>query len=397
MGIAVYDILQLSIFSKFNLIAGNQGLTRNVSAVNVLDYEFDLAKKAGHRRCHFDRDSFVVSSMLFAKDDPGEIVNAVRYLIEDHASGLAIKNIYYQDLSREVTDLADRMGFPIFIFDASAGPIEKIVTLINDRIRESESLEMKEAKLQLLAERRMDPAAVRAMALELNPKFLPQCMTVYLRARRHRTGGHLRHQVEYIGGCLDEHCGAYALRGGVLLVLTQEDPFTPDRALRQVDQVLVRCGVEPGEYAVAVSLPHDQLGELDLCVCESLYAMQYCELTGGGRADFSDLGVYQVILPHLDDVWFYNFYRRIVHPIMAYDAKYNSELMATARAYIRQGGNVGKTAQELSLHKNSIRYRLGKIREICGDQFQQDDFFVQLSLAVRLGLFFEKKDDDGTL
>lgn len=133
MSIAVFDILQLSIFNKFSLIAGNRGLNNTVRSVNVLDFEFDLMKDPMHPRCRFDKDGFVVTSFLFAKESPQDIIKTVEWLIEDGVSGLAIRDVYFKTLGQEITDLADREGFPIFIFDKSAGPIEKIVMLIYNK------------------------------------------------------------------------------------------------------------------------------------------------------------------------------------------------------------------------------------------------------------------------
>lgn len=392
MGIAVYDILQLSIFNKFNLIAGNQGLTNRVRNVNVLDYEFDLAKKSERTRCHFDKDSFVVSSMLFAKDDPGEILNAVRYLIEDQASGLAIKNIYYSDLSKDVTNLADREGFPIFIFDASVGPIEKIVTLINDRIRESESLEIKEAKLRQLFDRRMDPVAVKAVALDLNARFQNYCCGIYLKPRQFFAGVHLQYQIEWARNHLPKYCDIFTFQEGLILILTSDQPFNESSVNKQAARYLYECGIEQEQFYVALSMPHEHLSELDSCICESIYAMEYCELTGNSWSTFSDLGIYQIIFPHLYDCWFFDYCQRIINPILEYDQKYNSELMETARAFIHCQGNVGQASTQLLMHKNSIRYRLGKIRDICGFNCENRDFYEELALAVKLHDIYRKSN-----
>ena len=108
MSIAVFDILQLSIFNKFSLIAGNRGLNNTVRSVNVLDFEFDLMKDPTHPRCRFDKDGFVVTSFLFAKESPQDIIKTVEWLIEDGVSGLAIRDVYFKTLGQEITDLCDR-------------------------------------------------------------------------------------------------------------------------------------------------------------------------------------------------------------------------------------------------------------------------------------------------
>ena len=141
-------------------------------------------KDPTHPRCRFDKDGFVVTSFLFAKESPQDIIKTVEWLIEDGVSGLAIRDVYFKTLGQEITDLADREGFPIFIFDKSAGPIEKIVMLIDERIKQSESIEEKETKLKNLVNQKLPPAEVRKIALELNPKFEDNCFAVFVQAKQ---------------------------------------------------------------------------------------------------------------------------------------------------------------------------------------------------------------------
>ncbi len=391
MGVAVFDILQLSTFSKFNLIAGNRGLNNPVKKVNVLDYEFDLAKRSGHKRCKFDKESFIVTSMLFAKDDPGEILKAVEYLIEDQASGLAIKNIYYDGLGKDVIDYADKMNFPILIFDKSSGPIENIVTQIANRIKESESLEAQEIKLQTLAERNVCASMVRSMAMELNSLFEENCFSIFCRPKTYLSDTHLQYQIGYAKRFLDKYSSVFHYKDGILFIITASEFKAKREAL--ISQILCRCGIKKDEFHIAVSSFHDQLSELDLCICESMYAMQFGEISGRDYSAFEDLGIYQVIFPHLKDIWYYKFYQKTILPVLEYDAKYNSSLLPTAEEYIRQNGNIKVTAEKLILHENTIRYRLNKIKEIWNIDQQNGGFYEQLSVAMKLYPIYNKKNE----
>jgi len=64
--------------------------------------------------------------------------------------------------------------------------------------------------------------------------------------------------------------------------------------------------------------------------------------------------------------------------------KYNSELFNTAIEYIEKDGKINETAQALFLHKNTIRYRLGKIKELLNMEDYEGRFYEELSLAIKV-------------
>lgn len=388
MSIAVFDILQLSIFNKFSLIAGNRGLNNTVRSVNVLDFEFDLMKDPTHPRCRFDKDGFVVTSFLFAKESPQDIIKTVEWLIEDGVSGLAIRDVYFKTLGQEITDLADREGFPIFIFDKSAGPIEKIVMLIDERIKQSESIEEKETKLKNLVNQKLPPAEVRKIALELNPKFEDNCFAVFVQAKQRLSNIYIRHKIGQLRHRLADRNGLFGYDNGFMIIVTSNNQF-PGNINKTAERILYDYGFQEDEYYAAISSSHTLINELDLCISESQYAMQYCKLTGNEIISFNEIGIYQVIFPYLDDIWFHNFYQQIMMPILEHDAKYNSELLKTAEKYIRQSGNINLTSEKLALHQNSVRYRLSKIKDICNIN-ERADFYEQLSVAIKLHSIYNK-------
>ena len=65
----------------------------------------------------------------------------------------------------------------------------------------------------------------------------------------------------------------------------------------------------------------------------------------------------------------------------------DSPMAQTARAYVRLG-SLEATARELFVHANTVRYRLGRIRDLTGyDLTDPEDAF-----AIRLGLMYADLD-----
>lgn len=77
------------------LIAGSDGVSRAVSGVGILDYELMPGLKNKYQRVNFSPDEIVLSTFLYAKDDPYLITEAVKYLVAKGTSGLIIKNVLH--------------------------------------------------------------------------------------------------------------------------------------------------------------------------------------------------------------------------------------------------------------------------------------------------------------
>jgi DNA-binding PucR family transcriptional regulator len=58
--------------------------------------------------------------------------------------------------------------------------------------------------------------------------------------------------------------------------------------------------------------------------------------------------------------------RRLLLPLERADEERASRLLDTLRAYYACGASVAKTAERLFLHRNSVRYRLDRVRALLG-------------------------------
>jgi DNA-binding PucR family transcriptional regulator len=58
--------------------------------------------------------------------------------------------------------------------------------------------------------------------------------------------------------------------------------------------------------------------------------------------------------------------RRLLLPLQRADEERGSRLLDTLRAYYSCGASVAKTAEKLFLHRNSVRYRLDRVRMLLG-------------------------------
>jgi sugar diacid utilization regulator len=74
----------------------------------------------------------------------------------------------------------------------------------------------------------------------------------------------------------------------------------------------------------------------------------------------------------------------ILAPLRDYDHDHGTEMLATLEAYVRAHFNLTKSAKMLSIHPNTVVYRLRRIRELSGRDPQVVDDLIVLSLALKV-------------
>ena len=86
-------------------------------------------------------------------------------------------------------------------------------------------------------------------------------------------------------------------------------------------------------------------------------------------------------------------FRGPIERVEAYDREHNSDLIRTLRVFFAANANVSEAADRLYLHRNSLPYRLARVRELTG----LDSKDHRARLALQLGLLAtttERTDKD---
>jgi sugar diacid utilization regulator/GAF domain-containing protein len=98
---------------------------------------------------------------------------------------------------------------------------------------------------------------------------------------------------------------------------------------------------------------------------------------------FEDLGLYRLLANMADLSLVEAFVREWLGPLIDYDEQKGADLVATLTSYLEYGGNYEATAQALAVHRNTLKYRLQRIRDISGRDLGDPDTGFNLQLATR--------------
>ena len=117
MNISMNELLCFDYFKGLRLLAGRDGLSRPVSSCGMLDYELDPQLNKKFFYTNFKPYTLTLSSLFFAKDNPFQVMDAVKYLVSQEGSGLIIKNVFRLPIHESIIRYADYKNFPLFLMD----------------------------------------------------------------------------------------------------------------------------------------------------------------------------------------------------------------------------------------------------------------------------------------
>jgi hypothetical protein len=118
---------------------------------------------------------------------------------------------------------------------------------------------------------------------------------------------------------------------------------------------------------------------------EALLAVNVAEADGLELLAFEDTGSYRLLLPAMseDPGELERFYAETVAPLSAYDEQYETDLVTTIEAYLENDGNVTPTADQLFTHRHTVRYRLERVKELCGHDITSTEGREKLGLGLK--------------
>jgi DNA-binding PucR family transcriptional regulator len=105
--------------------------------------------------------------------------------------------------------------------------------------------------------------------------------------------------------------------------------------------------------------------------------------TGRRTIFYEQLGTYRLLAEVGELSVIDRFVEEWVGSLAAYDSKHDAELLKTLSSYLECRRNYDATAAALFVHRNTLKYRLRRIREISGHDLKDADTLFNLQLATR--------------
>lgn len=363
MSVTISELLQQPAFSAFRVVAGVNGLNHNVSKVNILDFEYDALQDSESEGFGlFEKEALVLSSLLFAKEHPEMILESVKLLVRDGASALAIKEIYYHELPLEVIDYANQHQFVILMFKREGGFFETLITELTSLIEMRSNDELNEQKLTMLMDETLTMGSQRMLSEELFPTLKTPFYAAYSKPNLLLSKQELKHTIQSLTSTSDTICMFY--QSGILALGGVSLPETFKEAA----------------YPTGFSLLHKNLDEVSMAVKEAMCACEYAIKNSQNKINYDEIGIYRLLYPLKNNLWM-KTYCELLKDEISKDIN-GEELMQTAEIYVQYQGDLQKTSEVLHIHKNTVRYRISRLKELLSKNHESSYFDEQLTLMV---------------
>lgn len=168
-------------------------------------------------------------------------------------------------------------------------------------------------------------------------------------------------------------------RSGVVVVLVAGHP-DGEALFRHVANEL---GAETGVIAIGGSC--DTPDGLPRSFNEAVRTLRIRQASGTPRgvASFGQLGLYRILDTGGSRAEVTSFVLEWLGALIDYDTARDADMIRTLSQYLECGGSYDRTASALMIHRSTLRYRLGRIREITGFDLADVETRLNVHVAVR--------------
>lgn len=378
----VLDVLSLPLFNDFRLITDNSGLYNEISDAKL--YEDIVESRIPDL---YKKGVFIILSPSILGEHPPNAHSIMLALLERQPAAISIKDVQFDTLPDDLIERANTLHVPIFFFSETF--LDEILYSIKNALTPHEINTLNVSRMAKILYEPMTENQIEYMAREINPLFYKNVICAFCIPKNQENIPNdttvLFEQYLHTSHA-NQKQGKYAYS---LLKWPRGIGFLYTSGARQEDmrvrllEKLKQSGMDLSMVSIGISNPYSELRNLKKAFHEALHAGIDALVSGQEVKDYEQIGLVGFLAPFRNDEWTDSYYCNLFTRLDNYDKHNESNLMQTLLSYVRNGGNIAKTAEATFQHSNTIRYRLEKIKSVMGIQ-DAPDADIQLYLFVRL-------------
>lgn len=373
---------------RLQLLAGKQQMEHVVTWVHMLEF-------TSVTEFFWGNELVVTSGYALQKEE--DIFRLIDTLGECRCTGLVINvGKYIQRVSEAVVSYCEQKQFPLLIM-----PWEMYITefvrdccsLINQSSRDEEL--MAQTVLQVI----QSPQLAEANREKLEDYFHEEngFRMIALWAERSKQAGIISDQrrVLRLHTALRTFQFPYLVfrhEKRFIVVLNEKSKEAAEKAVRRILRAIqsVFAGLQ---IHIGISDPVDGYGQLADCFHSAISASRRAELQKQGVVWFHEMGFYKLLYSVPDDTLLLGYYHEVMAPLLEHDRINHSVYVETLFRYLLYDGSLQEVASRMFTHRNTVNYRMGKIRELLGCSLDSQKERMPYLVAYHIGVILKLTDD----
>ncbi|MCR5667877.1 MAG: PucR family transcriptional regulator ligand-binding domain-containing protein [Lachnospiraceae bacterium] len=382
MGFTIEDMLTIGR-DKYNMeiIAGRDGWANSISWLHVVEDTTLIQNFWG-------REMAVTTGLGFATEEKQKAL--VEDLIAHHAAGLVINTgKYIPVVPKEVMNICDANDFPLLTvpWEVHLADLMKDFS-IRVFLQDGEDQKISTAMIQAITEPEHQEHYRDALKpfFDVDGSFQTVLITTDgLDTMDTVERRKLSNQMQvYLEGISHNGNFFYYDSSFVLVMNDIEDEDRRSIVEGMVRRAQMRTSKEIPFY-VGVGTKVIDVANLYMSFHRAESAMIRAMKLKKSVVRFDEMGVYRLLYSIPDKKLLEEMRDEPLRPLLEYDEKHKSNLVETLEMYLNCDGSIKQMAAEMYTHRNTVIYRVNKIKEMLGTDFSspQDRLKYQVAFYIR--------------
>lgn len=382
MPVKVRDVLNLKLMSSYRIVAGHKGLDKEIRRINFFDCQ--LHDDEIDNKLVMPNDFFITSFYIY-KNSIDEMKKIIEFYINTKSSGVCIINEYIQDIPDEIKKIADNNRFPVIFIDTNV-PYAEIISITTEMILLEKIELISELLIDKLLNTNVNKEEIKDLALKINGEFKKFYVALYI---SHLTldKDNLKSMVNDLNRNYDFKALKY--KHYLIIIVNFDKESMLNTHISYIRRVMDKYG---NDFIIGVSNTFSNIDEFNIAIEQAKSASDMSDIINKDVIFYKNLNVYKLLYPLRDSRELKEYYSEIIEPLIEYDKDYNSNLIETIESFIENDGNYKKTAEELYLHENTVRFRILKAQKILDLEDNYIQFIEQIYIGLKIKNILNKRE-----
>lgn len=404
------DLLNMKqIRSGMKLVAGEKGLDKSIrwiyfaDCVQCLSKDFDVAQLI-----HGEELVIVTNESLTDHDDV--IINMIDVMKGKNIAGFVINE---GQISEQVKKYCNEIELPLFELSVSLHLIDLSQIVCKALVEEESNTNSRERIVSTILytdNLNVEEIVEQANYLGVNLSGKYRAVLFQLHEKEtlpdeehHIDEGYLMERRENVKKIIKNEFRTFGLRRLLILsqmesvvVLLPADLFSRDLLVTIITNLMNKI---ESSYRVnmkaGVGTAYEYIEDFRKSFQEAKSAIAISKIAIHGEKIhfYENLGIYSLIVQVGNGKFLDDYVESRIGKLIKADQMQESDLCDTLETYLEHNCNANATAEALFIHRNTMRYRMDKIKRVLDDDLSDMSVFLELKLAFAIRRYRENREE----
>ncbi|MFA9378619.1 MAG: PucR family transcriptional regulator [Lachnotalea sp.] len=366
---------------EMKVIAGKNGLTNIVSWVHILE---NVVVKG------YVRGNELVFTTGIVYQNNEWLLEFVKGLYQCHASGLVINiGSFIKEVPKEVIDYCDKYNFPLFtvpwhvqLVDITQDYCSQIV---KDKQDESSVSSMFKDILLMSGDISSYQQEISGYGFDTKANYCVILIEPILESE-HSINDNFKFIKNNMIFILNKYFKKYNIfihNNQIIIIVSEMDDL---KIKELVNEIEYSCKNPQYVFHLQIGIGRNvnSIYSVFQSYQEAQQSLNFAKKSVSSFVFYDDMGVYKALLlieqkEVLEDIYF-----ETVGKLKRMDQENNTDYVEFLRLYIKFDGNIQKLTDELYVHRNTINYKIKRIKQLIGRDMNKMDDRFQIMFAFKL-------------